>query len=92
MAFECTRLWLNQAIKIKAIGQCFPVVPRKVVLIFGSVDRVLECNHSHKSYCKVFVLADSSACCNKVVLSFQSVGSATIQIKVLVQNVFWYLI
>ena len=88
VAFECTRLWLNLAIKIKATGQCFPVVPCKVVLIFGSVDRVLECKR--KSFCKVFFLADDSACYNKVVLSFQSLDSVMIQIKASEQNVFWY--
>ena len=39
---------------MKATEQCFPVVLfitlHKVVLIFESVDEILECDHSNESY------------------------------------------
>ena len=41
-------------IQVKAIGQYFPVVLftvlYKVVLTFESVDEILKCDHSSKSY------------------------------------------
>ena len=45
---------LSVTIQIKAIEQYFPVVVfimlYKVVLNFESVDEVLKCDHSNKSY------------------------------------------
>ena len=45
---------LSVSIQVKAIEQYFPVmlfnVLYKVVLTFESVDEILKCNHSNKSY------------------------------------------
>ena len=41
-------------IPIEATEQTFPVVPfillYKVILTFGSVDKILKCDHSNKSH------------------------------------------
>ena len=51
--------------------QYFPVVPCKLVLIFGAVDKVLECDHSYESIWKVFFVSDGTVCFYKLVLSIK---------------------
>ena len=45
---------LGVTIPIEATEQIFPVVPfimlYKVILTFGSVDKILRCDHSNRSY------------------------------------------
>ena len=60
---------VSVAIQVKATEQYFPMVLfimlYKVVLTFESVDEILKCDHSNKSYLAVLFLWYCLLCCTR---------------------------